>query len=147
MVTRLRSGTPRPPYERLTAWRACHELALALYRSSCSWPSGEWHGLKADARRSCSAAAIALVEGSTKQGSPEFRRLLDRALASLHELGYVLRILKDLELVEAASWGELEALRDHATRLTWGLYVAAGKGTGKTARTRSGPSAPGSSGR
>jgi four helix bundle protein len=147
MVTKLRSGTPRPPYERLTAWRACHELALALYRSSSSWPPDEWHGLTADARRASFSAAVALVQASTKQGSREFRRLLDRALASLHELGYVLRILKDLELVETASWGELEALRDHATRLTWGLYVAAGKGTGKTARTRSGPSAPGSLGR
>jgi four helix bundle protein len=139
MVTKLRSGTPRPPYERLTAWRACHELALALYRSSSSWPPDEWHGLTADARRASFSAAVALVQASTKQGSPEFRAQLEPSLASLRELGYVLRIMRDLDLVEAAVWGELEALRDHATRLTWGLQVAAGKGTRKTAKTTSGP--------
>jgi len=137
MATKLRSGTPRPPYERLTAWRACHELALALCRSSLRWPSGEWHGLTADARQAAFAAAVSLVQASTKQGSPEFRAQLERSLASLRELGYVLRILKDLELVDGASWGELEALRDHATRLTWGLHVAVGKGTRKAGKGKS----------
>ena len=134
-----REGTPRPPYERLTAWIACHELVLALFRVSRSWPPEERHGLTALARRAAYLAAARLVEGSSKQGSREFRRLLDLSIGSLGELGYVLRVLKELELVGVESWGELEALRDHAARLTWGLYLAAGRGTKKVAKGKDAP--------
>jgi hypothetical protein len=38
------------------------------------------------------------------------------------ELSYVLVLARDLNYIRQEEWGELEALRDHAGRLTWGLY-------------------------
>lgn len=112
------------PYERFTAWQACHELALAVYRSSELWPVQERFGLAAQARRAAFSAASNLVEGSARRGPAEFRRFLDISLGSLSELAYVLLLLRDLEILNQAEWGTLEALRDHAGKLTWGLYHA-----------------------
>jgi hypothetical protein len=33
-------------------------------------------------------------------------------------------LARDLGFLADERWGELEALRDHAARLTWGLYQA-----------------------
>ncbi|MGE3527007.1 MAG: four helix bundle protein [Gemmatimonadales bacterium] len=112
------------PYERFTAWQACHELALAVYRSSELWPVQERFGLSAQARRAAFSAATNLVEGSARRGSAEFRRFLDISLGSLSELAYILLLLRDLEVLTQSEWGTLEAMRDHAGKLTWGLYHA-----------------------
>lgn len=44
------------------------------------------------------------------------------SLGSLSELSYFLLLSRDLGYLTADRWGELEAIRDHAGRLTWGLY-------------------------
>ena len=46
------------------------------------------------------------------------------SLGSLSELSYVLLVAKDLRCISAETYDELERLRDHASRLTWGLYWA-----------------------
>jgi hypothetical protein len=51
---------------------------------------------------------------------------LDISLGSLAELSYILRLARDLGYLKAEVWGETEALRDHAGRLTWGLYRSLG---------------------
>jgi hypothetical protein len=44
------------------------------------------------------------------------------SLGSISELSYVLLLARDLGYLKPEEWGEVEALRDHAGRLTWGLY-------------------------
>jgi four helix bundle protein len=80
--------------------------------------------LTSQARRAASSAAINIAEGSAKRGSREFRRFLDISLGALSELCYVILLARDLGYLASERWGELEALRDHAGHLTWGLYRA-----------------------
>ena len=115
----LRKG---PRHEGLKAWVACHELVLSLYRVSSDWPVSERYGLTSQARRAAYSAAANIAEGSAKRGSREFRRFLDIALGSITELSYVLLLAKDLGYLRSHDWGEIEAMRDHAGRLMWGLY-------------------------
>ena len=111
-----------PRHEGLKAWVACHELVLAVYRITSRWPSREQYGLTSQARRAAYSAAANIAEGSAKRGSREFCRFLNISLGSISELSYVLLLARDLEYLRAEEWGETEALRDHAGRLTWGLY-------------------------
>jgi len=113
-----RTPVPRQPHERFQAWAACHELALAVYRSSSRWPKSELYGLTSQARRAATSAAINISEGAAKRGPRELRRYLDISLGSLGELSYLLRLSRDLEFGPTESFGELEALRDHASRVT-----------------------------
>jgi four helix bundle protein len=111
-----------PRHEGLKAWVACHELALAVYRITSRWPTREQYGLTSQARRAAYSAAANIAEGSAKRGSREFCRFLNISLGSISELSYVLLLARDLEYLKAEEWSETEALRDHAGRLTWGLY-------------------------
>lgn len=112
------------PYERFKAWAACHQLVLAVYRETGTWPRSETHGLTAQARHAAFSAALNLAEGSAKRGAREFRRYLDMSLGSLSELACILLIARDVGVLDGSAFGEVEVLRDHASRLTWGLYRA-----------------------
>jgi four helix bundle protein len=111
-------------HRSLKAWAACHELVLAVYRETRRWPGAEQYGLTSQARRSAYSAAASIAEGAAKRGTREFRRFLDISLGSLSELSYILQLARDLGYLKPEEWGEVEALRDHAGRLTWGLYRA-----------------------
>jgi four helix bundle protein len=118
----MASARKRPRHAGLKAWVSCHELVLAIYRLSSEWPSREQYGLTSQARSAAYSAAANIAEGSAKRGVREFRRFLNIALGSISELTYILLLAKDLGYVKPEVWGEIEALRDHAGRLTWGLY-------------------------
>jgi hypothetical protein len=44
-------------YERFKAWQQCHELAVAVYKATKSWPRSEMFGLSSQARRAAHSAA------------------------------------------------------------------------------------------
>ncbi|HEU4681260.1 MAG TPA: four helix bundle protein [Gemmatimonadales bacterium] len=109
-------------HEGLKSWVACHGLVLAVYGITSKWPVREQYSLTSQARRAAYSTAANIAEGSAKRGSKEFCRFLNISLGSLSELSYILLLARDLGYLKHEEWGELEALRDHAGRLTWGLY-------------------------
>ncbi|MGH7509468.1 MAG: four helix bundle protein [Gemmatimonadales bacterium] len=109
-------------HEGLKSWGACHELVLAVYRMTSRWPGREQYGLTSQARRAAYSTAANIAEGSAKRGSKEFCRFLNISLGSISELSYILFLARELGYLKPEEWGEIEALRDHAGRLTWGLY-------------------------
>jgi four helix bundle protein len=111
-------------HERLKAWIACHDVALAVYRCSRDWPATERYALASESRRAAYSAAANIAEGAAKHGARNFRHHLDIVLGSLAELSYCLLLARDLGFLRPETFGELEAVRDHAGRLTWGLYHA-----------------------
>lgn len=110
------------PFERFTAWRKCHELALAIYRVTQQFPPDERYGLSSQTRRAAYSAAANIAEGSAKRGSAEFCRYLNISLGSLSELAYAMRLVQDLKLLGNADWQRIEKLRSEASKSTWGLY-------------------------
>lgn len=112
------------PYERLDAWRLCHDLGLAVYRLTDSLPAAERYGLTAQARRAAFSASANIVEGSIKKGRREFRRYLDIARGSLAETAYTLRFARDLGLIDQHQWVRFDADYRRAAIVLWKLYVA-----------------------
>ena len=119
------------PYERFQAWQAAHKLVLEVYRATLAFPTDERYGLVSQARRAAFSAAANIAEGSAKRGRREFGRYLDITLGSLSELAYVIRLARDLKILSASQWHELDALRNQAGRLTWGLYERVRNGKGR----------------
>lgn len=114
-------------YERLSAWKLCHELVLAVYDATTSFPKHELYGLTSQARRAAFSATVNIAEGAAKRGPAEFRRFLDISVGSLAELAYVLRLAKDLNLLAIDDWTRLDGLRARAGSMTWRLYAAISK--------------------
>ncbi|HEY3221426.1 MAG TPA: four helix bundle protein [Gemmatimonadales bacterium] len=111
-------------HERLEAWKLCHELVLAVYDATSSFPKHELYGLTSQARRAAFSAAANIAEGSAKRGATEFRRFIDISIGSLAELAYTLRLTRDLKILSESDWKRLEGLRGRAGFMTWRLYRA-----------------------
>lgn len=109
-------------YERLHAWKLCHELVLDVYGATASFPRHELYGLTSQARRAAFSAAANLAEGAAKRGPAEFRRFIDISIGSLAELAYILRLARDLQFLSADEWSRIDALRRRAGFVTWRLY-------------------------
>jgi len=111
-----------PPYEKLHAWRECHELALAAYRVTKTFPTDERFGLTSQIRRAAFSAPVNIVEGSSRRSRKEFRRFLDISLSSLSEVGYALRFAHEAGLLDESLWKEMDSHQSRARFLTWRLY-------------------------
>ena len=113
------------PYERLDAWQKSHLLVLAIYTETDGWPPREQYGLSAQARRAAASVTNNLAEGTARLGGRELRRFADISLGSISELSNILRIARDLGFLTAERWESLNALRDHAGKLVFGLARSA----------------------
>jgi len=111
------------PYERFTAWKASHELAMAVYQATRAFPTEERYGLTSQMRRAAFSVAANIAEGAAKRGSAELGRFLDIALGSLSELSYAILLARDLGLLARGDAEQLEGVRTKAGKLTWGLYA------------------------
>jgi four helix bundle protein len=111
-----------PPYEKLHAWRECHELALSVFALTKKFPPEERYGLTSQIRRAAFSAPCNIVEGSARKSRKEFRRFLDISLSSLSELGYALRFAFEAGLIDESTWKELSDRQNRARFLTWGLF-------------------------
>ena len=110
-------------YERLHAWRASHELAVAVYRVTRAFPHAERYGLTSQLRRAAFSVSANIAEGVAKRGSAEFRRFLDIAVGSLSEVSCGLLLARDVGILSTEQRDDLEKLRVRAAKLTWGLYA------------------------
>jgi four helix bundle protein len=108
--------------ERLEAWRTAHQLALEVYAATDQWPRSERFGVTAQLRRAAISVAANIAEGAARHGRREFARFLSISLGSLAELSYLLLFSRDRALCSDADWERLEAHRDHAGKLVYGLY-------------------------
>ena len=109
------------PHERLKAWHACNELARAVFRVSAEWPMEHQEVLGDEVRTSARKATEGLETGA-KLGDPaEFLEQTIDSCGKLGRLWSTLILARDESLIGRRDYGELETLRDHATRLTWGL--------------------------
>src|SRR5256885_1365122 len=108
-------------HERLEAWKLCHELVLAVYAATASFPKHELYGLTSQARRAAFSAAANIVEGASRKGRNELRRFLDIALGSLSELEYALELAAALDYLTREDHSVLEAQQKRARFFTWKL--------------------------
>jgi four helix bundle protein len=109
-------------HEQLKAWQVSHELALAVYAATDSWPKSELFCLTSQARRAVHSVAANIAEGWAKRGGRELRRYLDISLGSLAELSYTLCLARDRGLLTEDNWKVLEDPRGTAGSLVWRLY-------------------------
>jgi four helix bundle protein len=102
-------------YEKFTAWKAAHQLALQIYAVTDRWPISERYQLTAQVRRAALSVPTNVAEGAAKRGKREFRRYLDISNGSLAELTYLLHFAKDRGLIMPDVFETLYSLKEHAS--------------------------------
>ena len=109
-------------YEKLDAWRLCHELSLLIHEVTKGFPNDERFGLTSQLRRAALSAPTNIAEGASLFGRGEFARHLNIAVGSLGEVSYLLRFCKDTGLLNSHQFSELGELRERASIVTWRLH-------------------------
>ena len=101
-------------FRELKVWQKAHELTLAVYQVTASFPREELFGLTAQIRRAGSSIAANLAEGCGRNGDAELARFSSIAMGSASELEYHLLLAKDLKLIPSQDY---EVLHQRTTEL------------------------------
>ena len=94
-------------FRNLKVWEKAHQLTLALYRITASFPREEAYGLTSQIRRAASSIASNIAEGCGREGDAELARFCIIARGSASELEYELLLARDLKLIQLKDYETL----------------------------------------
>ena len=95
-------------FKDLKVWTEAHQLTLALYQQTRSFPRDEIYGLTSQIRRASSSIGANIAEGCGRRSDPEMRRFVQIARGSANELEYHLLLARDLQFLTVDEFKDLE---------------------------------------
>jgi four helix bundle protein len=108
-------------FKALRAWQEAKALVLASQTAIPHLPPQERFLLADQWRRAAQSVALNIAEGASRSGPRQFRRYLDIALGSLHELEAILELVGALGYLPEADLRALRLRRANCARMTYGL--------------------------
>ena len=108
-------------FRDLHAWREAKTLVLLSRNAIRKLPTEERFALGDQWRRAAYSVALNIAEGASRRGPREFRRYLDVARSSLHEIEAILELAELLDYLPEDELSALNAARDKCARLVYGL--------------------------
>ena len=79
------------------------------------------HFLTNQWKRASYSVALNIAEGASRRGSKEFRRFLDIARASLHEIEAILELVLALDYFRPEELAKVQAVREECAKTVYGL--------------------------
>ena len=89
-------------FRNLQVWEKSHQLTLAVYSATRTFPQSELFGLTSQIRRSASSIPANIAEGCGRSSNADFVRFLHVALGSINELSYQLLLCLEDQANRAA---------------------------------------------
>lgn len=86
-------------FRNLEVWKKAHELTLATYRITKTFPDDERFGLTSQLRRSAASIGANLAEGCGRGSDADFGRFVQNAMGSASEVEYHFLLAKDLDYI------------------------------------------------
>jgi len=108
-------------FRDLQVWQKAHALALAVYRITSTFPSGERFALTLQLRRAAVSISANIAEGCGRSGDREFARFLQVSLGSASEVQSLLLLARDLGFLEAQLHAAIEDQTTEVKRMLAGL--------------------------
>ena len=88
-------------------WEKGHQLTLAVYESTRTFPQEELYGLTSQIRRACSSIPANIAEDCGRGGGTQLARFLGIAVGTASEPEYHLHLPHDLNLPETTEYKEI----------------------------------------
>jgi four helix bundle protein len=108
-------------YRKLRAWQLARELAVISRPLIERLPTTERYALADQWRRATYGVVLNIAEGATRHGKREFRRYLDTARGSLHEIETILDLVVSQGYLGQEDVTEVVATRAACARTVYGL--------------------------
>lgn len=86
-------------FHKLIIWQRSHQLTLAVYRISKSFPREEIFGLTFQMRRAVSSIPTNIAEGCGRASNKDFAHFLQIAIGSATEVEYQLLLAHDINYI------------------------------------------------
>jgi four helix bundle protein len=86
-------------FRTLKVWEKAHELALAVYSETRTFPREELYGLVIQIRRAAFSVPSNIAEGCGRGSDADFARCLRIAMGSASEVEYQLLLARDLAML------------------------------------------------
>lgn len=99
-------GVQMRDFKKLSVWQKSHQLTLAIYRSTTSYPKQEIYGLTNQMRRSASSVPSNIAEGCGRNTQSQLAYFLNIGMGSASELEYQLILSKDLGFINGQIFKE-----------------------------------------
>ena len=99
-------------HRRLRAFNEAHQLILAIYKETQSFPRDEWFGMRAQIRRAAVSVASNIVEGSARRGGREYVHFVNVSRGSAAEVAYLITLASELGYLSASAQERLQTKCD-----------------------------------
>jgi four helix bundle protein len=104
-------------FSDLTVWQKAHELALASYKLTASFPKSEQYGIVSQLRRSAASVAANIAEGFGRRTTKELLRCLQISRGELEEARYFLILSRDLGYISPPDFEPMNDRCDSVAQL------------------------------
>ncbi len=104
-------------FRELKVWQKAHQLVLAVYRATRTFPAEERYGITSQLRRCATSVPTNIAEGCGRRGDADFARLLQIAMGSASELEYLLLLAREFQLLDKESYQPLNQQTVEAKRM------------------------------
>ena len=108
-------------FKDLKAWQHARRLAVLSKEAIARLPESERDGLAEQWRRASYSVVLNIAEGASRRGSKEFRKFLDIARASLHEIEAIVDLTLALDYFRLEELAKLQATREECAKTVYGL--------------------------
>ena len=108
-------------FRELRAWQEAKTFIKLSRPLILRLPNYERFALADQWRRAAYSVALNIAEGASRKGPKEFRRYLDIARGSLHELEAILEIVAAMEYIPQPELEPILKSRDDCARMVYGL--------------------------
>lgn len=114
-------------FKDLIVWQKSHQLVLAIYTITKTFPKEEIFSLTNQVRRASVSIAANISEGYKKKTIPNKLNFINIAEGSLEEVKYYIILSKDLKYIDEKNYEQLYNYAEEVGRLISGYEKAISK--------------------
>src|SRR5438552_18710902 len=92
---------------QLKVWEKAHQLTMAIYHITATFPREQTYALASQMRRAASSIPSNIAEGCGRDGDAELSRFCSIARGSASELEYQILLARDLKLLQTNDYETL----------------------------------------
>jgi len=108
-------------FRDLKVWQKSHQITLAIYKTTATFPREELFGLTSQMRRASTSVPANIAEGCGRNSESDFARFLTIAMGSASELEYHLLLSRDLSLLGEDEYVQLSTDLEEVKRMLTGF--------------------------
>ena len=108
-------------FKELKVWQKAHEMTVAVYETTRTFPREELYGLTSQLRRSAASIGANIAEGCGRRSDGEMARFLQIARGSASEIEYHILLARDLRYLPDQEFRRLSGQADEVQRMLTAL--------------------------